>query len=34
VDPDERSAVEVRVALDDLVRDAGDRAPKRLSVQQ
>jgi hypothetical protein len=34
VDPDEGGALEVGVALDDLVRDAGDRAPKRLSVQQ
>jgi hypothetical protein len=34
VDPDERDGLEIRVALDDLVRDAGDRAPERLSVQQ
>jgi hypothetical protein len=34
VDPDEGRALEVGVALDDLVCDAGDRAPKRFSVQQ
>jgi hypothetical protein len=34
VDPDEGGALEVWVPLDDLVRDAGDRAPERLSVQQ
>jgi hypothetical protein len=33
VDADERGAVEVGVPLDDLVRDAGDGAPERLSVQ-
>jgi hypothetical protein len=34
VDPDEGGALEVGIPLDDLVRDAGDRAPKRFSVQQ
>jgi hypothetical protein len=34
VDPDEGRALEPRVPLDDLVRDADDGAPKRLSVEQ
>jgi hypothetical protein len=33
VDPDERGALEARIALDDLVRDTDDRAPESLSVQ-
>ena len=34
VDPDEGRALEVGVPLDELVRDADDRAPERLSVEQ
>ena len=34
VDPDERDRVEVLVPLDDLVRDAGERPPDRLFVEQ
>jgi hypothetical protein len=34
VDADEGGALEVRVALHDLVRDARNRAPQRLAVEQ
>jgi hypothetical protein len=34
VDPDERSALEVTVPLDDLVSDAGDRPVQGLGVQE
>jgi len=34
VDADERNVVELRVLLDDLVRDAGERPPERLVVEQ
>ena len=34
MDPDEGRALEAGVSLDDLVGDADDRAPERLSVQQ
>jgi hypothetical protein len=34
LDPDERDQREVGVALDDLVRDAGDRPVERLRIQK
>jgi len=33
VDPDERDALELRVALDDLVRDPRQRAFDRLGIE-
>jgi hypothetical protein len=34
VDPDEGRSLEVGIPLDDLVRDANDRPPEGLSVEQ
>jgi hypothetical protein len=34
LNPDQRDAREVRVSLDDLVRDAGDRPAERLRIEK